>query len=91
MRRTKRKNTDDLLAEEKRAAAKSVLFHTALQLLSAGALLWLRTIITGSCLLSHVLLALAVLDLLLIPFSFAVLYQRVREIERDELDEARKY
>lgn len=90
MRRTKRKNTDDLLAEEKRAAAKSVLLHTALQVLSAGALLWLRTI-TGSGLLSHVLLALAVLDLLLIPFSFAALYQRVREIERDELDEARKY
>ena len=90
MRRTKRKNTDDLLAQEKRAAAKSVLLYTLLQLLSAAALLCLRTL-TRSGLLSHVLLALAVLDLLLVPFSFAALYQRVREIERDELDEARKY
>ena len=37
------------------------------------------------------LLLLAILDLLTIPFSFVVLIQRIREIERGELDEARKY
>lgn len=86
----KRKNTDALLAEEKKEATKSVLLHMVLQLLSVGALLWLRTM-TGRGLLSNVLLILATLDLILIPFSFVVLYQRVREIEKGELNEARKY
>ena len=36
-------------------------------------------------------LILAVIDLITIPFTFAALWQRVREIEKGELDEARKY
>ncbi len=38
-----------------------------------------------------VFLALAVTNLITIPFTFAALWQRVREIEKGELDEARKY
>ena len=39
----------------------------------------------------NLLLLVAVLDLITIPISFVVLRQRLREIERGELDEARKY
>lgn len=41
--------------------------------------------------LHRVLLWLAVLGLVTIPFSFVVLRQRLREIEKGELNEARKY
>ena len=41
--------------------------------------------------LSGLLLILAIADLITVPFTFAALRQRVREIERGELDEARKY
>lgn len=75
---------------EKKAAAKSVTLHMLLQLLSAGALLWLRAMM-GDGALSNALLILAVVDLAVIPPSFLVLYQRMKEIERGELDEARKY
>ena len=40
---------------------------------------------------SLVLLWLAVLALITIPFSLVVLRQRLREIEGGELNEARKY
>ena len=36
-------------------------------------------------------LILAVIDLITIPFTFAALWQRVREIEKGELEEAKKY
>ncbi len=75
---------------ERRAAVKSVAVNALLRLLAAAGMLWLRTGMDGGV-LSTLLLILAVLDLLTLPASFAVLVQRLREIERGELDEARKY
>ena len=61
-----------------------------MQLLSAAALLGLRCL-TVRAWLDNLLLLVAVLDLVTIPFSLVVLRQRLREIERGEMDEARKY
>ena len=76
--------------EEKRAAVKSVVLNTLLQLLTVGALLYLRSR-THTDWLRTLTLFLAAADLITIPFTFAALWQRVREIEKGELDEARKY
>lgn len=76
--------------EEKRAAVKSVVLNTLLQLLTVGALLYLRSAVQMGWLRSLALF-LAIADLITIPFTFAALWQRVREIEKGELDEARKY
>ena len=84
MRRTKPKNT------EKRAAVRSVVLNTLLQLVTAGALLYARSC-TDIGWLRNLTLFLAAADLITIPFTFAVLRQRVREIEKGELDEAKKY
>ena len=84
MRRTKPKST------EKRSAVRSVVLNTLVQALTAGALLYLRSV-TRTDLLRNLLLFLAAADLITIPFTFAALRQRIREIERGELDEARKY
>jgi len=67
-----------------------VVLNTLLQLNMAAALLFLRSW-TQLGLLRGLLLVLAVADLVTIPFTFAALWQRVREIEKGELDEARKY
>ena len=75
---------------EKRAAARSVAVNTLLQLMMVAALLWLRTMGPPDW-LSGLLLLLAVADLITIPFTFAALWQRVREIEKGELEEAKKY
>lgn len=61
-----------------------------IQLLSVAVLLGLRSL-TVRVWLDRLLLLVAVLDLITIPISFVVLRQRLREIERGELDEARKY
>ena len=61
-----------------------------IQLLSVAALLGLRSL-TVRVWLDRLLLLVAVLDLITIPISFVVLRQRLQEIERGELDEARKY
>lgn len=84
MRRTRRKSI------EKRSAVKSVVLNTLLQLLMAAALLRLRTLELPDW-LSSLMLFLAVAGLMTVPFTFVVLWQRVREIEKGELDEARKY
>ena len=84
MRRTKPKNT------EKRAAVRSVALNTLLQLVTAGALLYARSC-TDIGWLRNLALVLAAADLITIPFTFAVLRQRVREIEKGELEEAKKY
>ena len=76
--------------EEKRAAVKSVVLSTLFQLLTVGALFWLRSV-TQTGWLRGLMLFLAVSDLITIPFTFAALWQRVREIEKGELDDARKY
>ena len=75
---------------EKRAAARSVAVNTLLQLMMVAALLWLRTMGPPDW-LSGLLLLLAVADLITIPFTFTALWQRVREIEKGELEEAKKY
>ena len=75
---------------EKRAAVRSAVLSTLFQVMAAGALLYLRTLSPPDW-LGGLLLILAVSDLAAIPFTFAVLRQRVREIEKGELDEARKY
>ncbi len=66
------------------------MLSTLFQLLSAGALLYARTLVQTGWLRGAALI-LAVGDLITIPFSFTVLWQRVREIEQGELEEARKY
>ena len=76
--------------QEKRAAVRSVVLSTLLQLLSVGALLYLRTLGPPDW-LGGLMLVLAIGDLVTIPFTFAALWQRVREIEKGELDEAKKY
>ena len=86
MRRTKPKSTD----REKRSAVRSVVLSTLLQLLTVGALLYLRSLRPPDW-LGGLALILAVIDLITIPFTFAALWQRVRELEKGELDEARKY
>ena len=90
MRRTKPKNIEFDRREEKRAAVRSVTVSTLLQLLAVAALLYLRTLGPPDW-LAGLMLFLAVADLITIPFTFAALWQRVKEIEKGELDEARKY
>ena len=75
---------------EKRAAVRSVVVSTLLQLMMVAALLWLRTMGPPDW-LSGLLLFLAIADLITIPFTFTALWQRVREIEKGELEEAKKY
>lgn len=67
-----------------------MVLSTLLQLMTIGALLYLRSM-TRTGWLQSLALFLAVADLITIPFTFAALWQRVREIEKGELDEARKY
>ena len=69
---------------------RSVAVSTLLQLLAVAALLYLRTLGPPDW-LAGLMLFLAVADLITIPFTFAALWQRVKEIEKGELDEARKY
>lgn len=67
-----------------------MVLSTLLQLMTIGALLYLRSM-TQTGWLRNLALFLAVADLITIPFTFAVLRQRVREIEKGELEEAKKY
>ena len=89
MRRTKRKNIEPSKRRERGEAIRETVTHVVVQLLSAGILLALRCLTVRAWL--DQLLLVAVLDLITIPFSFVVLRQRLREIERGEMDEARKY
>lgn len=57
---------------------------------SALLLLWMRGH-TQTGWLDALLLILAVVDLATIPPAFVVLRQRMREIQRGELEEARRY
>ena len=69
---------------------RSVALNTLFQLVTAGALLYLRTMVPPEW-LAGLMLFLAIADLITIPFTFAALWQRVREIEKGELEEAKKY
>ena len=75
---------------EKRSAMRSVVLSTLLQLMTIGVLLYARSCTDIGWLRSLTLL-LAAANLITIPFTFAALRQRMREIEKGELDEARKY
>ena len=90
MRRTRPKNIEPAKRRERSAAIRGAVSHVVIQLLSVAALLGLRSL-TVRVWLDRLLLLVAVLDLITIPISFVVLRQRLREIERGELDEARKY
>lgn len=90
MRRTRPKNIEPAKRRERRAAIQGTVSHVVIQLLSVAVLLGLRHL-TVRVWLDNLLLLVAVLDLITIPVSFVVLRQRLREIERGELDEARKY
>ena len=74
----------------KGAAVCSVALNTLFQLMTVAALLCLRTMGPPEW-LSALMLILAIADLITIPFTFAALWQRVREIEKGELEEAKKY
>ena len=69
---------------------RSVALNTLFQLVTAGALLYLGTMGPPEW-LAGLMLFLAIADLITIPFTFAALWQRVREIEKGELEEAKKY
>ena len=84
------KNTDSGRRALRRDAVRGTLMFVGGQLLSVLVLLWLRGL-SKTGWLDTLLLVLAVLDLAVIPFSAVVLRQRLRVIERGELDEARKY
>ena len=84
------KNTDSGRRALRRDAVRGTLMFVGGQLLSVLVLLWLRGL-SKTGWLDTLLLVLAVLDLAVIPFSAVVLRQRLREIERGELDDARKY
>lgn len=90
MRRTRPKNIEPAKRRERGEAIRGAVTHAAVQLLSAAALLGLRCL-TVRAWLDSLLLLVAVLDLVTIPFSLVVLRQRLREIEKGEMDEARKY
>ena len=87
MRRTKPAGTKK---EEKGAAVRSVVLNAVFQLIGAGILLYLRSL-TQLGWLRGLALILAAIDLVTIPFSLVSLGQRLREIEKGDLDEARKY
>ena len=90
MRRTRRKNIEPAKRRERGEAIRETAAHVVVQLLSAAALLGLRCL-TVRVWLDNLLLIVAVMDLITIPFSFVVLRQRLRENERGEMDDARKY
>ena len=75
---------------ERRAAVRSAVLNVLLQLLAAGALFRLRSLGPPDW-LGALMLILAVFGLATIPFTFVALWQRVQEIKKGELDEARKY
>ena len=84
------KRSDSTSACERRDAIRSTAVHVLLRLILAGVLLWLR----GECqedLLDLLLLLLISAGLITIPFSLIALRQRLEELEKGELDEARRY
>ena len=67
-----------------------MVIRAFLQINAAGALLYLRSLGAPGW-LSGLALLMAVVDLVTVPFLFAALKQRVREIEKGELEEAKRY
>ena len=75
---------------ERRDAIRSTAVHVLLRLILAGVLLWLWGE-SQAAWLDLLLLLLIHAGLLTIPFSLIALKQRLEELEKGELDEARKY
>ena len=69
---------------------RSTALGVLLRLLTAGALAWFGSRAEDGWLRGLALL-LAAAGLVPVPFALAALGQRLREIERGELDEAREY
>ena len=86
----KQKSTDSSKETQKREAVRGVVSSCLLRIAGVAILFWGRAY-TPWLWLHDLLLVLAVAGLITVPFSFVVLRQRLREIERGELDEARKY
>ena len=90
-----RKNIDNdraaRQAQRRKNAILSAVISSALCLLTAGALLWLRTGAAPSGLLSKLLLLIAVLDLGSILPIWINLRTRLREIQGGEEDAAAQY
>lgn len=91
MRRTRRKNIDPSGREQRRAAVQGVAFHILVRLAGAGVLLWACGLVREIRWLAAGMFLLAAAGLITIPFSLIALKQRLRELEKGELNEARKY
>ena len=77
-------------ARRRRGAIRGAIGFVLCQGGTALFLLWLRTWVPAGW-VGGLLLAIAVLDLLLIPPVFVVLRQRLKEIKGGELDAAGQY
>lgn len=75
---------------ERRRAVRAVLLNALLQLLTAVLLLRVRSWFQAGW-LRGLLLVLAAAGLVTIPCSVVVLRQRLEELRRGELDQAKQY
>lgn len=75
---------------EKRRAVWSSVPGILFRLLIIGTLFYFWKLWQPG-LLKSLLLILAAADLITVPFTFVALRQRLREIEKGELEEARRY
>lgn len=95
MRKTKPKNTDEgrqaRQAQRRRNAVWSAVVSTGMQLLTALALLWLRTGLNPAGFAAKLLLLAAVLDLGSILPVWILLRARLKEIQGGEEDAASQY
>ncbi len=66
-------------------------FHILVRLAGAGVLLWACGLVREIRWLAAGMFLLAAAGLITIPFSLIALKQRLRELEKGELNEARKY
>ena len=82
--------TQKNIDREKRAAVRSTLLSNLLRLCITAALFWCWHQRQPG-LIKSILLILAAANLMIFLFTFVALGQRLREIEKGELDEARKY
>ena len=77
--------------ERRKSAVESAVFYTAVLLLSAAAVLWVRIGLNPSGFFARLLLIIVVLEIGSILPIWISLKARLKEIEGGELDEASKY
>ena len=90
----KPKNTDDTAGRQKerrRSAVGSAVFHTAVQLVSAAVVLWVRVGLDPAGFFAKLLLVIVVLDVGSILPIWISLKVRLKEIEGGEEDAAAQY